>query len=196
MLSISVAHNIDATIRRLQAQAKQVEFAKVVALTRVAQQAAADVKAVMPQQLDRPTPFTLGSIGWKGATKADPQSVVFIRPLAVPFLSPLISGGVVQPKRRALLDPTNVQLNQYGNLPRGKVKALLARKDVFSGTVRGIPGIWQRQKRGGVKLLVRYQGEQQKRAQFDFPGIVRQSVERNWSRLFGQALDGALRTAR
>lgn len=196
MINISVSSNIAETIKRLQAQAKQVPFAAAVALTKTAQSAAADVQQAMPTEIDRPIPFTVKSIGWQMATKATLRSAVFIRPLAAPYLAPLITGGVAKPKKRALLDPTNVPLNQYGNLPRGKIKQLLARKDVFSGKVHGVPGIWQRLKRGGVKLVVRYEPSQQKRAQFHFPDLVRKSVEKNFGRHFDEALRKAIATAR
>ncbi len=196
MININVSSNIDETIRRWQAKQKQVTYAIAVALTKTAQSAAADVQQAMPTEIDRPIPFTVKSIGWQMATKATLQSAVFIRPLAASYLAPLIVGGVAKPKKRALLDPTNVPLNQYGNLPRGKVKSLLARKDVFSGTVHGVPGIWQRLKKGGVKLLVRYEPSQQKRAQFHFPDLVRKSVEKNFARHLDEALRKAMATAR
>ena len=45
---------------------------------------------------------------------------------------------------------SNVKLNRYGNLAggQGRIKRLLAKKNVFQGTIGGVAGIWQRPKRG------------------------------------------------
>lgn len=197
MLTINVTSNIAETIKRLQAQAKQVAYAEAVALTRSAKQGAADAQAESERQLDRPTPFTVKSIRWQGATKATLQSKVYIMPTAAAYLRPLIEGGINRPtKGRALVLPGADKLNQYGNIPRTRVRQLLKQKSVFSGTIKGIGGIWRRDGRGGVKLLIRFEDEQAKKKQFDFPGIVRKSVERNFPRLFRQALEEAMRTAR
>lgn len=170
--------------------------AKLKTLTQVARQSATDVQAELPRVLDRPTPFTVRSIGWKSATRATGYSVVFVRPLAAPYLAPLITGGTVRPKKRALLKPEGVPLNQYGNLPARKVRQLLARKDTFSGTVRGVGGIWQRLGQGRVKLLIAYQPEQKKRPVFPFPRMVATSARRDFPRLFAKNFDDAMRTAR
>jgi hypothetical protein len=190
-----VKHNIDATIRRLQAQQKQVVYATAVALTRTAQDAARDVEKELPQVLDRPKPFTVKSIAWKSASKATLTSEVYIRPAAAAYLAPLITGGKVLPKKRALLEPGTIKLDQYGNIPRNAITRLRARKDVFSGQVRGIAGLWQRTKRG-LKLLVRYEPAFQKRKQFPFADMVRRSVQRNWQRNFERELSKAMATAR
>ena len=197
MIKITIdTSGLDRLARQLQGLAKQVEFAKVQTLTQVAKIAAKDVEQELPNVLDRPTKFTTRSFAWKAATKANPESMVYIRPAAAVYLAPLITGGVVKPKKRALIKPVNVGLNQYGNLPPRKVKQLLARKDVFSGQIGGQGGIWQRIGQGRVKLLLAYQPEQQKRKQFDFAGMVSKSVHRNFNRLFERNFAAAMRTAR
>lgn len=195
MITISVQHNIDGVMRQLQAQQRQVVYATAVALTRTAQDGARDVEKQLPEVLDRPKPFTVKSIAWKSANKATLTSSVYIRPAAAAYLAPLIVGGKVKPKKRALLEPGTIKLDQYGNIPRNAITRLRARKDVFSGQVRGIPGLWQRTKQG-VKLLVRYEPELQKRKQFPFADMVQRSVERNWRRNFERELAKALASAR
>lgn len=196
MINITVSSNIAETIKRLQAQAKQVPFAIAKSLTDVARQAAVDVKAELPQVLDKPTPFTVSAVRWKGATKSRPESVVYIAPIAAKYLAPLIEGGTSRPtKGKALVLAGADRLNQYGNIPRTRIKTLLRQRNTFAGTIKGIGGIWKRVD-GRLELLIRFESEQTKRKQLDFPGIVRRSVERNFGRLFEKNLADALRTAR
>lgn len=196
MIKISATFDDSGARKLLQNLQKQVEFAKLRALSNVARQAAVDTKAALPTVLKSPVPFTVSSIRWKGASKVKPSSVVYLAPVAAKYLLPLIEGSEARPtKGKALILAGADPLNQYGNVPRRRVKQLLAKKNTFSGTVQGIGGIWERQG-GKLKLLLRYADKQQKRKQFDFEGIVRKSVSRHWPRLFKQALADAMRTAR
>lgn len=195
MITISVSGNFDDIKRRLREKQKQVAFAAAKALTDTARQAAKDAQDEMPRSLDRPIPFTVRGIRWRGANKTTLQSRVYIMPGTAAYLRPLIEGGVVRPKKRALLEPAGVKLDRYGNIPRKELERLRARKDVFFGSVRGIGGVWQRTKQG-VKLLIKFESLQQKRKQFDFPGIVAASVKRNFAAYFDRALAVALATAR
>lgn len=197
MIEISVKHNIDDVVRKLQAQARQVPFATAKALSDTARQAASDVQFAMTQYVDKPTPFTVRSIRWKRATKATLQSEVYIAPIAAAYLGPLIVGGVERPaKGRALVLAGADPLNQYGNVPRRRIKQLLRNRNTFSGTVKGIGGIWQRIGQGRLKLLLRFESEQRKRPTFPFPRLVAESVRRNWQRNFESALEYSMRTAR
>ena len=196
MITITVQNNLARDIDKFLGKTrKQALFATAVALTHSAKQAAQDVQTALPEVLDRPTPFTVKSIGWKSANKATLTSVVYIRPVAAAYLVPLITGGRVTPKKRALLEPGAIALNRYGNIPRNAIAHLRARKDVWSGEVRGIPGLWQRTGRG-LKLLVRYEREMEKRKQFPFAALVQKSVDRHFDKFFAAAWQQALATAR
>ncbi len=198
MISIKVdVSGIDQTIRHLQGLAKQVEFAKVKALSDTARDAAADVQAAMPRYIDKPVPFTVRSIRWKRATTAVPQSAVYIAPIAAAYLGPLIAGGVERPtKGRNLVLAGADPIDPFGNVPRRRVKQLLRQPNTFAGTVKGVQGIWQRVSAGHVRLLLRFEPEQKKRPTFPFPRLVAESVRRNWQRNFDAAFAYAMRTAR
>ena len=98
----------------------------------------------MDQYLDRPNPFTKQALVVDKATKANLRSAVRVQPTQASYLVWQIAGGIETPKNRALVVPWNLKRDRYGNMPGGAVKKLLGTKGVFSGTVRGIPGIWQR----------------------------------------------------
>jgi hypothetical protein len=196
VIQISVKHNIEDTIRRLRAQTKQVPFAIAKALTDTARDAARDVQSKLPQVIDRPTPFTRNSIRWKRATKQTLTSAVYIAPIAAAYLSPLITGETAKPRKgKALVLPGADRLNQYGNIPRTRIRTLLRNPKNFAGTVRGVGGIWQRKGRS-VRLLIRFEPEQSKRVSFPFYRMVEESVRKRFDANFRAALEYAMRTAR
>jgi hypothetical protein len=196
MIKISVKVDIDRATQWLTSlQREQIPFAQAKALTKTAQDAAAELQAQLPIDLDKPTPFTQRAFGVERATKASPTAVVFIKDAQWQYLQYQVKGGTRYPKRKAVVEPVNLTLNQYGNIPRNKLRQLLAKKDVFAGKVDGAPGIYQRVK-GGVKLLIAFASQAQYKRRFDFQGIVHRVVKAKFKANFDQALREALRTAR
>lgn len=144
-----------------QLQKTQLPFAISQALTATAGHAGLAWQDEMREQLDRPTPFTVNSVGVRGARKTDLTARVYLKDVAAAYLEPFVSGGShFLGGKRAILAPKAVPLNQYGNLPRRKIAALQARPDVFVGPVRlksgqVVSGVWQRgpkgaRRKGGV----------------------------------------------
>ena len=123
----------------------------------------------MPQYIDRPNPFTMRALAVTKADKGKLQSRVYVRPTQASYLVWQIEGGIEYPAKRALVIPWSVKRNRYGNMPSGKVQQLLGTAGVFSATIRGVPGIWQRSQEtfqaggttnivgGRVQLMVAYE---------------------------------------
>ena len=196
MITIKIdTSGIDRLKAQLQERARQIPFAIAKALTDTARDARQDVMDRLPSVIDRPTPFTLRGIGYRPANKVNLTAEVFIRDVQATYLSKLIKGGTETPKRRALIEPAEIRLDRYGNLPRSALARLRGRKDTFSANINGIGGIWKRQ-RNGVKLLVKFEQQREVKKIFDFERSVRESVARRWQRNFDRALADALRTAR
>ena len=196
MFTINISSNVEQVMGRVVGEAqKQIPYAIALALTRTAAEAKLEVDKKLPEIFDRPTPFTMRAIGYKGATKQNLTSQVFVRDIQAKYLKLQVTGGTRTPRNRALVLPTDFPTDNYGNLPRGAVKRLLARSDVFSGKVRGVPGIWQRTGRGLV-LLISYEPKATYQKRFDFVGIVRKVVEQRVRVNLEGALAVALRTAR
>jgi len=127
-------------------QKRQMPFARVVAATRSAKVAQADLKAAMPQVFDRPTRFTVNSLWTSPATKANPVAEVFFKD-AIPreraageYLKPQVHGGPRPLKRfeRRLRDRGHLRpgefvvpargfrLNRYGNVSAGTIQKILS----------------------------------------------------------------------
>jgi hypothetical protein len=205
MIKINVRANIQAASRDLNAFAyRQLPFATALALTGIAKKIRLEEQKALPTILDRPTPFTINSIGVKAATKANPTATVFVRDIAAQYLAPFEFGGPhFLGAKRGLLTPKNVGLNPYGNLPRNLVARLKGRRDVFVGAVttrsgETIRGLWQRPSTGatGLKLLIRFSDPLPVKQHLDYRARA-EAVARRWFEPeFRAAMKKALATAR
>ncbi|EFJ8793866.1 hypothetical protein AXA14_005177 [Escherichia coli] len=164
--------------RKLEAIKKQIPFATARAMTSVARQIRDAQKTAIQRRLSNPTPFTVNSVRSAGATKNNLVARVFVMDTAAAYLGPFETGGVHHLSGKALLNPKNIRLNKYGNLPRRKLDQLKSKPNVFVGKVNGVSGVWQRKKapksrskkrrkrssntarpqvkRGSTKLLIRF----------------------------------------
>ncbi|SIT43682.1 conserved hypothetical protein [Paraburkholderia piptadeniae] len=223
--AISVVSNAAAVARGLSdVERKQLPFAIAQTITAVARLAAKAEKDAMPKVFDRPTPFTVNSVAVKGATKSNPQAVVYIKDIAAAYLAPYEFGGQhkligsgktwLNPKDRALL-------NKYGNLSTTTLNRLKGRPDIFVGTIKtrsgeSIGGVWQRpaptkvirtpgvkskalrgqNQSGHLKLLIRFGDARPVRQHLDFGGRAQTVVQRAFAVEFGKALAKAVATRR
>lgn len=154
MLAINVQANLKPLMAGLDDLAKkQIPFATARALTAVAKNVQAAQTDAISDVFDRPTLFTQRSVGVKAAKKADLTATVFVKDIAAKYLEPFELGGKhhlpASKRGGTLLNPKAIPLNQYGNLPKGKLRRLMGKPDVFVGTVafksgQTISGIWQR----------------------------------------------------
>jgi hypothetical protein len=111
----------------LAGQQKQVRFGAALALTRLAGKVKDAMPAVMDQELDRPTtPFS--KRGWfvRRATPATLTAIVQLMDRQASYLRWQIAGGVRQAGPRGIKLPGNIQLDTFGNIPRGVIAKLKA----------------------------------------------------------------------
>ena len=138
--------------RELSDMQKQIPYATSVALNSLAFDAMRLENSAMSDIFDHPRPFTTRATQVDKATKNDPTAVISLRDQQAKYLTPYETGGDhwvgAMGGAGDLLVPVDGRTDAYGQIPRGLIKQLLARPDVFAGTVRGIRGIWQRPKRG------------------------------------------------
>jgi hypothetical protein len=154
-------------------------------------------RAALPHEVfDQPTPFTQRGVAALPATKAKLYSRVVIKDAQAKYLGIQEDGGIRRPAARALVVPFQARLNRYGNLPRGGVRRLLARDDTFSGVVRGVGGIWQRNRDGTVRLLIAYEDQATYRPRFGFRRMVEKTARDRFDANFRRAFAEAMETAR
>lgn len=135
-MQINISHNLAAVRRTLGVQARQVSYAAAVALTRTAQDVQREIPAELDKVLDSPTPFTKRGTYIRAARRDSLRAEVGFRPIQARYMALQIEGGTVQPGAAGIKLPGNIQLNAFGNIPRGTIARLkAAAKDGSLGTV-------------------------------------------------------------
>lgn len=157
---------------KLQSLKKQIPFATAQALTSVARQIASAEKTAFQRKLENPTPFTVNSVGSVGARRDNLIAKVFVRDIAAGYLEPFEFGGVHKLNGNALLNPKNIKLNKYGNIPRNKIAQIKATGKAFFGKVDGRSGLWQRHKYKKVKRRAKRSANGTRRDKVKQPPLV------------------------
>lgn len=199
---------------------RQVRFGTARGLTLLAKEAAGTVNREMPRRFDRPNPFTMKAAAFLPATRETLRSTVFVKDIQASYLLIEETGGTRVPRPgKPVVVPVRQRVNRYGNIPRGSIKRLKDRPDVFVSDgrrdrVRHLPpGIYQRfnvpkrkastGRRKGMaararppKLLVAFEKKASYRPRFQFRatviGVARQRVRP----VVGGSIREALATAR
>ncbi|MBT0469257.1 hypothetical protein ISO34_12225 [Morganella morganii subsp. morganii] len=138
--------NLTDLSNQLRTLRKQLPFATAQAMTAVVRKIDDAQKVAMQRNLDNPTPFTVKSVKSRGARKSDLKAKVFVMNTAAAYLEPFEIGGVHKLNGSALLNPKDIKLNKYGNLPRNKLSSLKSKENTFIGDISGVNGVWQRRK--------------------------------------------------
>mgnify|MGYP003385304303 CR=1 FL=1 len=220
---ISVKVDISGLERRAQMlHSEQVPFATAAALTRTAQDAANELNTVMPRYIDRPTPFTQKAFTQSRATKRDLRAVVFVKDIQAKYLRYQILGGNRAPDKIANKLPSTINLNEFGNIPRGEIAKLIAlakagkrltkargkklgvssKLDLFYGDPgNGMPpGIYKRVAQGDrhtlIPLVVFLKKPAHYKPIFPMRAIVQQVVDQKFAINFRTAFAAAIKTAR
>ena len=149
MVAINVRSNIKDISKKLTGFAhKQVPFATAAALTSLAKLVKQGEVDALKVTLKSPSPFTLNSIKVAAARKNNLTASVYVMKIAAEYLSPYEIGGLHKLNSKALLNPKDIPLNQYGQLSRAVLAKLKSRPDIFIGPVKTskgmINGVWQR----------------------------------------------------
>ena len=152
MIKLSIKNDFKALETRMAALARDLpQHGARVALTRTVTTARRDAMEEIRRVFDRPTPFTVNSVRYDMSTKDNPEARVYISDDAAKGLSPRkyllpeIEGGGRNMKRseRALVNAglmgsgqrmmpgRDLELNQYGNIPGGKMVSILSKLSAF-----------------------------------------------------------------
>ncbi len=206
VFEISVRADTKDLVRKLGALAdKQIPYATTLALNATGMAVRDAERANIKKTFPTATPFTVNSVVLLKARKGNPTVTILVKDIAASYLQPYEDGGVHKLNSRALLNPKNVTLNQYGNLAKGKLASLRARPDVFIGPVKTkagtISGVWQRVKAtkgkpASLKLLIRFGDALPVKQSLGYKTVGKTIISARYRIEFNKAMALALATAR
>lgn len=125
-MQIKIDSNFHELERMYSGMRKQVRFAAAVALTRTVKDAQADIPGSLERDLDKPTDFTKRGTFTIPARKDDLAATLGFKDKQARYMALQIAGGVYQPKDSGIRLPGNIQLNAFGNIPKGVIAKLRA----------------------------------------------------------------------
>ena len=213
-MQISVVANTKQLTKHLnRIQKKQIPFATSKALNDVAFDCRSFVQKSLPRRLDRPTKGIISSVQVQKSKKKNLVATVGFAGLGfkstkwsespAEIMRRHIKGGTRTPQGKAIPVPIarNLKLNKFGNMPRTKIKTLLAKPDkYFSGQPKGRDaGIYERTKRtkqkpGKLRMLISWEPRTQYQSgRFPLQKIVETAVKNKYRKRFDAALKYALR---
>lgn len=217
-IRIDVRDDYKRVIKSLGALAdKQIPFAISQALNEIGAAVVVAEKREIKNEFSTATPFTVNSVRQKKARKGELETTVFVADIAQAYLLPYLDGGRHHLNSRALLNPKNIALNAYGNLPRNQIAQLKGRANVFIGAVKTkkgqtVNGIWlrvaavtarkatkrykERAASGAhLKLLVRFGDALPVKQRLKWGGTAQGIVDRMFDKTFGKWMAKAIATA-
>jgi hypothetical protein len=126
-MQINITTNLPEFRRAMLRFGSQARFAAAVALTRTAQDVQKAVPAELSRVLDNPTDFTTrNSTFVLRATKENLAATVGFKDKQAKYMALQIAGGRRRPGKGGIKLPGNIQLNAFGNIPRGTIARLKA----------------------------------------------------------------------
>lgn len=123
MIKIEI-NGLDKVIAHVTGMQKQLRYAAAVALTRTAGAVKDAMPAALDRALDKPTPFTKKGLFVNRADKSTLAATVGFMDRQASYLRYQISGGTRTAGARGIKLPGNIELNAFGNIPRGLVDKL------------------------------------------------------------------------
>jgi hypothetical protein len=221
---ISIRANVKEIARSLDSfTRKQLPFATAQALTGLARRVQEAETQALPAALHKkPTPFTMRAFSVIPARKATLTATVFARDAQAAYLAPSEFGGKqLLGGKRALLNPKDIALNQYGNIAKGTIARLKGRPDIFIGAIQTgkaglVAGVWQRvnvtakgtarqrhqrgsiftQQHGSLRLLIRWGDGTEISPHLGYHQRAQAIVEQNFLSEFTKAMNYAIATAK
>lgn len=197
-MKVSVKSNIDEVTKwTTNIQKKQIPFATAGAINKTLFQLRKEMGKQTLKKLDRPTPFTQRGFLVATAKKTKLKGMLFLRDAVEEYLQYQIDGGIRSTGKNIPIPyKPNARLNKYGNII-GKRTGLIKKNTQFFGTVKGIDGVWERQKKDNrLKLIIGFTKTAAYEPKFPFYVIADRFVAANFDKNFSEKFAHALRSAK
>lgn len=127
MIGFNVTSNINDVLGYTARIHPQFRFALSLGMNTTMRKGRDSALSTLDRSIDKPTPFTRGGFFLLPARKDRLSATLGIKDKQAEYMVYQVQGGSRSPKNVALRLPAAAQLNEYGNLPAGLIKQLIAR---------------------------------------------------------------------
>lgn len=204
LVELFLLHNVRDIERDLSDLAiKQIPFATSLAINETLEDVQKNETKRLTRVFDRPTPFTKRAYARKRASKRRLSGSVFAKDAQAEYLRIQEKGGARLPKRRALVVPSGIRLNKFGNMARGSVARAIADPRVFSGAPNGrskaAAGLYRRMGKGGrgrLRKLATWTPRARYPRRLNFIASARKTAEKRLPIHMERSFRRAMQTAR
>ena len=125
-MQIKIESNFSEVERRFASMKKQVRFAAAVALTKTVKESQGETPAALERSLEKPTDFTKRGTFTIPARRDDLAATLGFKDKQARYMALQIAGGVYRPGDAGIKLPGDIQLNAFGNIPKGLTAKLKA----------------------------------------------------------------------
>lgn len=193
-MQIKIRDNYKQFISDLKrVEKKQVPFASMRAINKIGPMMQKHYKLKMRKVFNNPTPFTERAFGFFKANLRTLTGVFFIKSLQEDYLKYQIDGGIRSTGKKIPVPFWNARLNKYGNII-GKRSGLIKKDTQFIGRVKGVDGVFERQRSGPPKLLYMFHDSvSYNKGRFDFFGIGQNFIDRYFKKLLRREIKKAVK---
>lgn len=126
-MQINITTNLEEVRAAIAQYGNQARFAASQALNRTAKDLQQAIPAELERVLDNPAPFTTrNSTFLKPAKKDNLEAIIGFKDRQARYMALQIAGGRRAPGPGGIKLPGNIQLNGFGNIPKGTITRLKA----------------------------------------------------------------------
>ena len=172
---------------------KQLPYASMNSINKIMSMMKPYFKTVTRKVFNNPTPFTQNAFHFFKANLKSMGGVFFIKDAQQDYLKYQIDGGIRSTGKKIPVPYYHARLNKYGNII-GKRSGLLKKSTQFIGQIKGVSGVYERQKKGPPKLLYSFHDTVEYKTRFNFFGIGKAYIDKHLPKILKREVKKAMRS--
>jgi hypothetical protein len=192
-MQIKIKDNFKEVVKNFnRLEKKQLPFASMNSINKVMSMMKPYFKLVTRKVFNSPTPFTQNAFHFFKANLKSMRGVFFIKSAQEEYLRYQIDGGIRSTGKKIPVPFYNARLNKYGNII-GKRTGLLKKRTQFIAEIKGVSGVYERQKKGPPKLLYSFHDSVEYKTRFNFFKIGRKFIDKHLPKILKREVRKAMR---
>lgn len=192
-MQIKIKDNYKEVIKKLtRVERKQLPYASVMAVNKFGSILPKFYKLKTRKYFNNPTPFTQNAFKFFRASLKKRIATLFIKDIQAEYFKYQIDGGIRSTGKKIPVPYYHARLNKYGNII-GKRTGLIKKQTQFIGQIKGVSGVFERQKNGPPKLLYSFHETVNYKSKFPFFKLGKDLADKELPKILKREITKALR---